>query len=350
MDFSDIAIVILNWNGVHFLQRFLPSVCAHSGNAQLYVIDNCSTDSSLAFLKEHYPTIRCVINNGNEGFAKGYNDGLKHIQATYYVLLNSDVEVSPNWLAPLKTAMEKHPELAAVQPKIKAIHDREAFEYAGACGGYIDVYGYPFCRGRVFTDLETDQGQYNEPLEIFWASGACLFIRAELFHAIGGFDDSYFAHMEEIDLCWRLKNKGYYLQCIPSSTVYHVGGGTLNKNSPRKCFLNFRNNLHTFLKNHAGQYLWMKILFRLMLDGIAGIKFLLEGNPTFTWAVIKAHFAFYARIPRILKQRKALQSDASYQPTQTAILNANLVTEYYAKQKKHFSDLAPHILFKKFES
>ncbi len=334
-----VAIVILNWNGKSFLSQFLPTVIKHSALAKIYVADNCSTDGSLDFITQHYPSITIIKNDKNDGFAKGYNDALAQVKASYYVLLNSDVEVTENWLMPIVTLLDENKDIAACQPKILDYNNKNKFEYAGACGGYIDTYGYPFCRGRLFSNLETDDNQYNNLQEIFWATGACLFIRSQAFWHVNGFDGDYFAHMEEIDLCWRLKNRGYQIYVQPASVVYHVGGGTLNKINPKKTFLNFKNNLITYTKNAPSNYLFFKILWRLVLDGVAGIKFLVEGNFSHFVAVIKAHFSYYFSIKKTLQKRKKLRQDKNFKQTQTAILNNNIVYLYFIKGVTKFSQL-----------
>jgi hypothetical protein len=270
-----IAVVILNWNGRKYLEQFLPPLVQHSRDeAEIIVADNASSDDSVAFLREHYPSIRIISNPSNEGFSRGYNLALKQVEADYYVLLNSDIEVTPNWIRPVIDLMEKDRSVAACQPKILSFYERTKFEYAGAAGGFIDKYGYPFCRGRIFQSLEEDNGQYNDAIEIFWATGACMFVRADLFHQSGGLDEDFFAHMEEIDLCWRLKNEGYRIMYCPDSTVYHIGGGTLPKISWRKTYFNFRNNFYLLYKNLPDNLVNEVFAKRLVLDGIAAMKFL----------------------------------------------------------------------------
>ncbi len=331
----DIAVVILNYNGVNFLEKFLPSVVKHSKNAQIIVADNASKDESISLLKTKYPEITIIENNKNQGFAGGYNQALKKVTAKYYVLLNSDVEVSSNWLDPMFQLLENNQNIAACQPKILSYDDPKSFEYAGASGGYIDYLGYPFCRGRIFDTLEKDLSQYNETHEIFWATGACLFIRSEVFHAQKGFDEDFFAHMEEIDLCWRIKSSGYKIFVCPASVVYHVGGGTLQKSNPFKTFLNFRNGLAMLYKNHPKQNFKRHILFRLLLDGLAGIKFLLSGNWQDTLAIIKAHFSFYGQLNKWTKKRRMIAQKNSSKE----ILKESLVVNYYIKNNKKFTDL-----------
>lgn len=332
-----IAVVILNFNGKKLLQKFLPSVITNSKHAKIYVADNASTDDSILFLRNEFPEVQCIQLTQNYGFAKGYNEALKQVKEDYYILLNSDVEVSSNWIEPVIKAMESDRTMAAAQPKIRSYNLKDEFEYAGACGGFIDTYGYPFCRGRIFDTLEKDNQQYNDPIEIFWATGACMFIRSSVFNELNGFDGFYFAHMEEIDLCWRIRNTGCKIMAIPESVVYHVGGGTLNKLSPQKTFLNFRNSLLSLIKNNAHGLLFFKILIRLNLDGVAGIKFFLEGNPKHTWAIIRAHFSFYNNLKYALKWRKEMRSSKNFTPSQKQIYNGSIVFDYYLKKRKYFS-------------
>ena len=334
-----IAVVILNWNGVHFLEKFLPNVLQHSSIAEVIVADNQSTDNSVNYLKQHFTNVKIIINSSNEGFAKGYNLALEHVKADYYVLLNSDVEVSANWIEPIIDLMEKNPKIAACQPKILDFNHKTRFEYAGAAGGMIDKLGYPFCRGRLFNVLEEDKGQYNNQMEVFWATGACLFIKADAFWKVGGFDEDYFAHMEEIDLCWRMKNIGYQIHVEPASVVYHVGGGTLNKLSPKKTFLNFRNNLITLTKNASSKGLMFKIIYRMVLDGIAAFKFLLDKNPSHFWAVIKAHISFYNFLPSTLQKRKSLHKMNGFKYSTTGVFEKNVVFEHFMHKKNTYKEL-----------
>lgn len=334
-----VAVVILNWNGKNFLEKFLPSVFAcNSSFAEIIVADNASTDDSISFLRSKYPQVKTIQNTDNGGFAKGYNDALKLVDAEYYVLLNSDVEVTPNWLDSVVQLMDSDQSIAACQPKIKAYDNKKMFEYAGAAGGFIDKYAYPFCRGRILDTLEEDNGQYNDVREIFWATGACLFVRATCFHKVGGFDEDFFAHMEEIDLCWRFKNLGYKVMYCPDSTVFHVGGGTLNKTSPKKTYLNFRNNLILICKNHPPQYFLMKLLWRMVLDGVAGMKFLISGQFIHFNAVLKAHFNFYGNIGYTLKKRKALKAQVKNYTTSAVYLHS-IVADYYIRGKKTFQEI-----------
>ncbi|HXU27268.1 MAG TPA: glycosyltransferase family 2 protein [Bacteroidia bacterium] len=334
-----IAVVILNFNGKKLLQQFLPTVIEYSSQATIYIADNASTDDSISFLKTEFPSITLIELKENYGFAKGYNEALKQVNADYFVLLNSDVEVTLNWIEPIINLMAADKTIAAAQPKILAYNAKDEFEYAGACGGFIDKYGYPFCRGRVFDTLEKDHAQYNEPIEVFWATGACMFVRADVYNNLNGFDDFYFAHMEEIDLCWRIKNTQHKVMAVPASVVYHVGGGTLNKLSPQKTFLNFRNSLISLIKNNAHGSLFLKIITRLVLDGVAGVKFFIEGNPSHTWAIIKAHFSFYANLKNTLRLRKEIKSANNYKPSGNQIYQSSIVFDYYLKKRKRFSDL-----------
>lgn len=308
-----IAVAILNWNGKAWLEQFLPSVVQFSQNAEIYVIDNLSTDDSIDYLRTHFPLVHIIKNNQNFGFAGGYNEGLKHIEAEYYCLLNSDVEVSENWIEPVLELFETNAEISAVQPKILSFNNKNFFEFAGAAGGLIDNLGYPYCRGRVFDDLEEDKGQYNDETEIFWASGCCFFIRSKDFWEQKGFDERFFAHQEEIDLCWRLINSGKKIFYTGKSKVYHVGGGTLHKQSPQKTYLNIRNNLSMMLKNLPFPTLIGLIFFRLCLDGLAGVYFGFKHGFPHLWAVARAHFGFYAQLPGTWKLRQKHQKDHFYQ-------------------------------------
>lgn len=329
------AVVILNWNGRKFLERFLPSVVEHSkGIADVVIADNDSKDDSVAFLQKEYPEIRIIRNNENGGFAKGYNDALKLVEADYYILLNSDIEVAENWIQPVIELMEQDKTIAACQPKIRSYYQKDEFEYAGAAGGFIDRYGYPFCKGRIFQVLEKDNGQFNEPYEIFWATGACMFVRASVFHEMGGFDEYFFAHMEEIDLCWRMKNAGYKLMYCPGSLIYHVGGGTLPKNNPRKTFLNFRNNLILLYKNLTTKRVYAVFFIRFFLDLIAAAKFLVEGHARDSLAVFKAYGAFYFHLRRFRKYRRK-----NPQIHVSCLYQRSIVLDHYFRGKKLFAQL-----------
>ncbi|OEK08646.1 glycosyl transferase family 2 [Flavivirga aquatica] len=327
-----LAVVILNWNGKQLLEQFLPSVITHSKEATIYIADNASTDDSIAFVKATYPSIQIIKNKENGGYAKGYNDALKQIEADVFCLLNSDVEVTKNWLPPIINVFNKDLNTTIIQPKLLDFKKKDYFEYAGAAGGFLDKYGYPYCRGRVFNTIEKDTGQYNDTTEIFWASGACFFIRSTVFKQLNGFDEYFFAHMEEIDLCWRAKNLGYSIKYIGDSEVYHVGGATLNAINPRKTYLNFRNSLFSLTKNAKG-LLFRIILTRLILDGIAGIKFLIEFKPKHMLAVLKAHFSFYYHLKRLLNQRKSNTNKKKYYGT------TSVVFDYFVNKKNDYKSL-----------
>ncbi len=330
-----VAVVILNYNGKKFLEEFLPNVIANTNAelADIVVADNASSDGSVNFMRERFPGIRLIVNGSNGGFATGYNLALRQIEAEYYVLLNSDIEVTPQWIEPVIALMDSDPKIAACQPKILSYYDKTKFEYAGAAGGFIDRYGYPFCRGRLFQHLEEDHGQYDDACEVFWATGACMFVRADLYLKHGGLDDSFFAHMEEIDFCWRMKNLGYKIYCCPQSKVYHIGGGTLPKSSARKTYLNFRNNMTLLYKNLPSR-VFLTLAYRVLLDWVAAFKFLFGGGLADFWAVIRAHFDFYKRIPAIRKVRKKLPHRQVGQ-----MYRENIVFENFLKGKKKYSDL-----------
>ena len=331
------AVVVLNWNGRDFLEKFLTSVVAYSMDcAEVIVADNASSDDSVGFLKERHPQVRLIAFPENGGFSRGYNDALGQIDAEYYVLLNSDVEVTENWLAPIIALMDADPTIAACQPKIRSFHEREKFEYAGAAGGFIDAYGYPFCRGRIFDVLEEDHGQYDDDCEVFWATGACLFVRAEVYHALGGLDEDFFAHMEEIDFCWRLKNAGYKVMYCASSTVFHVGGGALPKASPRKTYLNFRNNLSLLVKNLPANRLAWVLFIRYFFDVFAALNFLAKGRRRDAAAVWSAHSHFLRSLPRCVAKRRALRQKAVGQ-----VYRGSLVFEHFVKRVTMFLELNP---------
>jgi len=327
-----IAIVILNWNGKDLLEQFLPSVVTHSQQATIYVADNASTDDSVHFVKQHYPEIKIIKNTQNGGYAKGYNDALKQVEEDIYCLLNSDVEVSENWLDPILETFKNHPKTAIIQPKILDYKNKSHFEYAGAAGGYIDKYGYPFCRGRIFNTIEMDEGQYNDTTKIFWASGACFFVRKLVFESLNGFDEAFFAHMEEIDFCWRAFNHGYTSTFVGQSIIYHVGGATLQNTHPKKTYLNFRNSLFSLVKNAGGNIILL-VFIRLILDGIAALKFLFEFKPLHIVAILKAHFSFYTQLPKLIKQRNALNQRKDYYK------KSSIVWSYYVSNHKIFNSL-----------
>lgn len=340
---QSLAIVILNWNGKHFLEKFLPSVLANAENAEIIVADNASTDDSVAFLHTTYPTIRIIQNKGNGGFAKGYNEALREVTSDLYLLLNSDIEVTPNWLNPLLDAM-KNENVAGCQPKVLSYQDRGKFEHAGASGGFMDHNYFPFCRGRILSSVEEDLGQYESEKPIFWATGAALLIRSELFHAVGGFDEDFFAHMEEIDLCWRLKKRGYQFMVCPKSVVYHVGGGTLPYSSPRKTYLNFRNSLFMITKNHEG-LLFPKLFYRMGLDGMAAMLFLTKGEFKQFSAVFNAHVSFYGKLSTFLKKRKEVKA-SSTTFDRSGLFGGNILWNHYVKGVKSYAKLNQR-LFKK---
>lgn len=330
-----IAIVILNWNGKQLLEKFLPSIVKYSDfeNVEIYVADNASTDDSVAFVKQAFPQIKIIQNTFNGGFAKGYNDALKHVEADIYALVNSDIEVTEGWLKPVISVFEKEHNTAIIQPKILDYKNKNKFEYAGAAGGFIDKFGYPFCRGRIFSELETDMNQYNDETEIFWASGACFFIRSAVFQELNGFDEDYFAHQEEIDLCWRAKNLSYTIKYVGTSSVYHIGGATLKEANPTKTFLNFRNSLFSLVKNLPKNKLVPIILARLILDGFAGLKFLVELKPNHFVAILNAHLSFYRHFSKMFKKRKKSAKIADYYKVKS------LVWQYFILGKKKFKSL-----------
>lgn len=307
-----IAVVILNWNGRKLLEEFLPSIVRFSPEATIYVADNASSDDSISFVKNTFSAIKIIQNTDNFGFAKGYNQALRFVEEDYYALVNSDIEVTENWLAPILEIFENQPETAIIQPKILDYKNKEMFEYAGAGGGFIDKYGFPFCRGRIFQSLEKDLGQYNDEIDIFWASGACFFIRKEVFRKLNGFDEDFFAHQEEIDLCWRAFNLNYKVKYTGKSTVFHVGGATLKESSPHKTFLNFRNSLWMMTKNLPKRKLFTTLFIRLSLDGQAGIRFAFQGKFAHLWAVLKSHFYFYFYLFRNLNKRESKQYNNYY--------------------------------------
>ncbi|MBS1742926.1 MAG: glycosyltransferase family 2 protein [Bacteroidetes bacterium] len=332
-----VAIVILNWNGKNYLEKFLPAVCASTySNKRIIVADNASTDDSVKCIQEKFPSVEIIVNGANFGFAKGYNEALKKVSADYYVLLNSDVEVTATWIEPVIQLMESDKMIGACQPKILSYSDKSMFEYAGACGGWIDNFGYPFARGRVFNDCEKDNGQYNDVQECLWASGAALFVRAEVYQSLGGLDEYFFAHQEEIDLCWRMQRTGFKVYAQPASVVYHVGGGTLPKGNNRKTFLNFRNNLVMLYKNlPLGQVLWT-IPARIILDAIAAWKELLNGDTGYFFAVLKAHVRFTGWL---VSGKKAGTPLPTTSKKITGKYQGCIVWDYFIKKKKTFAEI-----------
>ncbi len=327
-----IAVVILNWNGEKLLKEFLPSVIKFSDEATVYVADNASTDASIAVIQNEFPSVKIIQNTGNFGFAKGYNEALQFVEEPYYALVNSDIEVTENWLQPILSTFDNDSNIAVIQPKILDYKKKTDFEYAGAAGGFIDKYGFPFCRGRIFESIEKDNGQYNDTTEIFWASGACFFIRKEVFNQLNGFDADFFAHQEEIDLCWRAFNEGYKVIYNSESLVYHVGGATLNVGSPQKTFLNFRNSLWMLTKNLPKNKLFPVLFLRLCLDGIAGIKFLFQGNFKHIFSILKAHFYFYNRLFYFLNKRKGYQK-------QNYFKTKSIIFQYFLKKRAYFNEI-----------
>lgn len=326
------ALVILNWNGQKLLETFLPSVVKYADGHKIYVIDNASTDSSVSFLETQFPNVNCIKLKQNFGYAGGYNEGLKQIETDIYCLLNSDIEVTENWLKPIADQFNTKANTAIIQPKLLDYNHKTKFEYAGAGGGFIDQLGYPFCRGRIFDTLEEDKGQYNDQKDIFWASGACFFIRSNAFKALGGFDTRFFAHMEEIDLCWRAQNKGMTVSYAGTSTVYHVGAASLKTSNPNKTYLNFRNSLFTLVKN-TDKPLLIVVFLRLILDGIAGVRFLLTAKPKHTTAIIKAHSGFYKALPSLMQFRRQQSDRKSYKQI------PSIVWSYFVRNKKYFNKL-----------
>lgn len=334
-----VAVAILNWNGEKFLRQFLPSVVAFSEDlADIVVIDNASSDGSIALLKSDYPQVTIVELPVNYGFAGGYNHGLKSLQHEIIVLLNSDVEVTPNWIAPVLKYMDSQSGMVACQPKILDFHRREYFEYAGAAGGFIDKDAYAFCAGRMFFSFEKDEGQFTQNAEVFWASGASLFIQREAWVEVGGLDEDFFAHMEEIDLCWRLKNRGYKIGSCRESKVYHYGGGTLNRLSPFKTYLNFRNNLYMIVKNYRGANLFLKSIRRMTLDGIAAFRFITEGKFGHFASVLKAHYSFYRHLGKMMKKRR-IEEPYSQNPNLTGMYRGSIIKHFFLFGKRLWKDL-----------
>lgn len=339
---KQVSVVILNWNGKLLLEKYLPSVIANTNTsiADIVVVDNCSTDNSVEFLKQQYPSVAIIEFDKNWGFAEGYNKALALLQTPYFILLNSDVEVTPKWLEPLLSVLTNNKDqVAAVQPKILSEKNKSYFEHAGASGGFIDKYGYPFCRGRIFDTVEIDNSQYNDSIEIFWASGACLAIDAKLYFEVGGLDETFFAHMEEIDLCWRLNARGYKLKCIPQSTIYHVGGATLTENSPQKVFLNFRNNLIMLYKNLPDGVLKKTLRVRLFLDYIAAFQMLINGNKENYKAILKARREFNKLKKTIYKSKRIENLKESITFDISTIYNKSILFDFFIRKKKKYNSL-----------
>ncbi|MBK5286153.1 MAG: glycosyltransferase family 2 protein [Bacteroidia bacterium] len=331
-----VAVVILNYNGLRYLQQFLGRIVANCPSyAEVIVADNASTDGSVQWLEKDFPTIKRIQHNFNKGFAGGYNDALRQIEADYFVILNSDIEVTDGWLPSLIDFMESNSEVAACQPKILSYHNKNSFEYAGAAGGFIDVFGFPFCRGRVFTTLENDEKQYDDVKKVFWVTGACMIIRSELFFEAGGFDDFFFAHMEEIDLCWRLQRMKYSVVSLPYSHVYHIGGGTLSKNSSMKTFLNYRNNLSMLAKNLPALLLLPVFLFRIFTDVAAAFVFLFYSGPSHGFAVLKAYFSFLLNLPSLVNKRRLFNKNNSAKLLPT-IYRRPIMLDYFILRRREY--------------
>jgi len=337
-----VAIVLLSYNSLPLVQKFLPLILETTPcdeNHVVWLVDNASTDGTGEWVKANLPEVKIYTIKTNHGFTGGYSESLPHIPAKNYVLISSDIEVTPGWLEPGLELLESNSNVAAVQPKIMSFDRRDEFEYAGAAGGFIDFLGFPFCRGRLVNSVEKDRGQYNDSIEIFWASGACLFIKADLYHRSGGLDNDFFAHMEEIDLAWRLKNMGYKIMYQPKSKIFHMGGYVIQYGSPAKIFRNHRNNLIMLLKNGTGSKLWWKIPLRFGLDYIAFIKMLFDGNPKASFAVVKAHWQFLTMLPKWLKKREDVQELAIKNPNRYGICHKSLVFQFFALGKKTFPEL-----------
>lgn len=328
-----VAVVILNWNGLKLLQKFLPKVVKRSPNAHIYVADNNSTDLSKDYVSKYFPEVTWIQNKENLGYAGGYQKALQEVKEDIYILLNSDVEVTENWIEPHLNAFKEDTEIVATQPKIKDYNRKEYFEYAGAAGGFIDKYGYPYCRGRIFDTIEKDTNQYDDAIPIFWASGACLVVRRDAYWEAGGLDPDFFAHQEEIDLCWRLQLMGGKIYSIPKSVVFHVGGATLHKSSPQKTYYNFRNSLYSLYKNLPINEVVPIILIRLCLDGLAGIRFLFQLKLKHFWAILRAHFAFYSQLSTLKKKRQSITHKTMERS------NVMLVKRYYLNKRKTFTQI-----------
>ncbi|GAA4428302.1 glycosyltransferase family 2 protein [Pontibacter saemangeumensis] len=335
---SHTAVVILNWNGLRFLKEFLPSVVAHSGGCEVIVADNASTDGSIAFLKAHFPEVRLILLSENFGFCEGYNQALRQVEATYYVLLNSDVAVPPGWMKPVISLMDADESIAVCQPKILSQQHPHFFEYAGAGGGLLDALGYPYCRGRLFEKLEEDKGQYNDVREIFWASGACMFVRAEVYRALGGLEPAFFAHMEEIDFCWRAKLAGYKVLYNGQCAVYHVGGGTLHKSNPRKTYLNFRNGLALLYKNIPQKELMSTLLLRVLLDWVAALRMVMAGQTKDAKAVLDAHLDLFLN-RGYWRSRRQVQRQKGDFPDMPGVYRGSIVWQYFVRQKRTVQEL-----------
>jgi GT2 family glycosyltransferase len=336
---KDTAVVILSYNGTKWHELFLPKIVEEAASGyEVIVADNASTDDTLAYVQANFPTIKTIHIDVNHGFANGYYEALRQVKAKYFILLSTDFEVTDGWYPPMHAAMERDTMLAACQPKIRYWRDRECFEYAGAGGGFMDMFGYLFCRGRVFFDIEKDNGQYDDNIEVFWASGGCLMVRADLYEKVGGLDNEFYAHMEEVDLCWRLKNAGYKIGYVAKSLVYHVGGSVISYGSPQKLYYNFRNNQILLLKNEKGSKLLWLFPLRLILDGVAGLRLLFTGNAKQTLTIIKAHFHFYRDLPKWLQRRRD-NKKLIVRRNEEGIYPRSIVWDYFLLRKRKFSDL-----------
>ncbi len=334
---NKVAVVLLNWNGEKILPTFLPSVVENTPNARIYIIDNASTDKSLEYVTQNFPQVQIIHLDKNYGFAGGYNRGLKDIQAEYFVLLNTDVKVTPGWVDEIIKFMDQHSDIAAVQPKILSYTEPDKFEYAGASGGFLDKWGYPLARGRVLNVVEQDKGQYDDIVPVFWASGAAMFVRSRDFFEAGGFDEDFFAHMEEIDLCWRLKNMGKQIYVYPKVKVYHLGGGTLSYNNPRKIYYNFRNSLLMLVKNLPRGQMFCLVLWRLMLDAVAAINFLISGPRQGFREVVRAHLHFHKNLKTFLAKRRILEKNNKFDYPE--ILHTSIIWQFYIRKKRRFSEI-----------
>jgi GT2 family glycosyltransferase len=334
-----LAIVVLSYNGKDLLQKFLPPILqTRTPDSEVFVVDNASTDGTSEFIKANFPEANLVRLEINRGFTNGYVESLPKIDAEYYVLVSSDVEVTPGWIEPVLQLMDSDPQIAVCQPKIKSYNQRNQFEYSGAAGAFIDTFCYPFCRGRLFFTIEEDHGQYNDIREVFWCSGACMFIRADVYHSIGGFDNDYYAHMEDIDLSWRVKNAGYKVMVCPQAEVFHVGGHIISYGSPPKIFRNYKNGMIMMLKNLPSDEFWWKIPFRFILDGVAGLRALIQGNPKECWAIVRAHWQFFGGLGHWLKKRKEARKKVN-NPNRTGVYPKSVVVQYFLKGKHKFSEL-----------
>ncbi len=335
----DTAVVILSYNGQALHQQFLPQIIEEaSGLYDVILIDNASTDDTYHYVQEHFPTVQLIQHTINNGFAQGYHHGLVQIDAKYFVLLSADFEVTPHWFKPVHSLLESNKNIAAAQPKIRYQKEKAMFEYAGGAGGFMDKWAYFFCRGRIIDTLEQDSGQYDDNIETFWASGGCFFVRADLYKVFGGLDIDFFAHMEEIDLCWRFKNAGYQIAACGSSHVYHVGGSVISYGSPQKLFFNFRNSLSLIVKNERSSKLLWLLPLRLVLDGLSAAMFLMQGQPKSIWAIVRAHWSFFGQLPQLLKKRKLNKKLITSRNT-IGIYKGSILMDYFLRKKKKFSDL-----------